>query len=234
VSDPPGGAARGRSNTLRFMSDDWRVQIAFDDHALARQLADSLGQGELEHKLDDGFSERVIVSVDGPALFAYAGSREQAQNAADAISEACRVHGWRVRELGLERWHPVAEAWEDPDRPLPAGEPELEAEREELYAGERDESAAEGYPGWEVRVECESHHDTVALSERLDAEGLRHVRRWRYLLLGAGDERSANQLAERIRAELGSGCSVTVEGTMPAIASQVPANPFAVFGGLGG
>jgi hypothetical protein len=216
------------------MSDDWRLHLTLDDHRVVSRLADSLGTGELEHKLDDGYSERVIVSVDEHELFAYAGSREQAQNAADSIAEACRVHGWRVRDVRLERWHPVAEAWEDPDTPLPAGEPEVEAEREELYAEERDESAEEGYPGWEVRVECESHHDTIALSKRLDAEGLRHVRRWRYLLLGASDERSANELAERIRAELGSGGSVTVEGTMPAIASQLPPNPFAVLGGLGG
>jgi hypothetical protein len=216
------------------MSDDWRLHLTLDDHGIVSRLADSLGHGELEHKLDDGYSERVIISVDEHELFAYAGSREQAQNAADSIAEACRQHGWRVRDLRLERWHPVAEAWEDPDTPLPSGEPELEAEREELYAEERDESADEGYPGWEVRVECESHHDTIALSERLDAEGLRHVRRWRYLLLGAGDERSATELAERIRSELGSGCSVTVEGTMPAIASKLPPNPFAVLGGLGG
>jgi hypothetical protein len=216
------------------MSDDWRLHLALDDHGIVRRLADSLGQGELEHKLDDGYSERVIVSVDEQELFAYAGSREQAQNAAGAIAEACRVHGWRVRDMRIERWHPVAEAGEDPDTPLPEGDPELEAEREELYAEERDESVAEGYPGWEVRVECESHHDTIALSERLDAEGLRNVRRWRYLLLGAGDERSANELAERIKSELGSGCRVTVEGTMPAVASQLPPNPFAVLGGLGG
>jgi hypothetical protein len=216
------------------MSDDWRLHVVLGDHGIARKLADSLGAGELEHALDDGYSERVIVSVDGHELFAYAGSREQVQGAADAISEVCRTRGWRADGLTLQHWHPVAEDWEDPDKPLPAGEGELEAERAELLDEERAESAEEGYPGWEVRVACESHHDTLALSERLDAEGLPHVRRWRYLLLGANDEQSAGELADRIRGELPASCAVTVEGSLPAIASQLPSNPFAVFGGLGG
>jgi len=216
------------------MSDDWRLQIVLDDRGMARKLADSLGAGELEHELRDGYAERVIVSLDEREVFAYAGSRAQAEHAQASIGELCRVRGWRVDEQRLERWHPVAEAWEDPDTPLPADEQDLDQERAELIADEREESAAEGYPGWEVRVECDSHHDTIALSERLEAEGLRHVRRWRYLLLGATDERSANELADRIRAELPPGSTVAVEGTLPAIASQLPPNPFAVFGGLGG
>jgi hypothetical protein len=216
------------------MSDDWRLRVVLADHGIARELADSLAGGELEHQLDDGFSERVIVSVDAAEVFAYSGSREQAERAATSIEQVCRAHGWRMDDHGLQRWHPAAEEWDDPDKPLPDNERELAAERAELLAEEQQESAAEGYPGWEVKVECESHHDTIALSHRLDEEGLPHVRRWRYLLLGATDEQSAQQLAERIKTEIPSGCTVTVEGTLPAVASRLPPNPFAVFGGLGG
>jgi hypothetical protein len=216
------------------MSDDWRLHLALDDRSLARELGEMLAKGELEHELDDGYSERVIASVDDREVFLYTGSREQAEHAAAAVGEHARRHGWRINQQRLERWHPVAELWEDPDTAVPRDAQELGAERAELIAEERAESEAEGYPGWEVRVECESHHDTIALSERLKAEGLQHVRRWRFLLLGATDEDSANELAQRLRAELPSGCTVAVEGTLHAIEAELPPNPFAVFGGLGG
>jgi hypothetical protein len=216
------------------MSDDWRLHVALDDRSIARELGENLATGQLEHELDDGYTERVIVSVDDRQVFLYTGSREQAEHAAAAVGEHARRHGWRLDQLRLQRWHPAAEAWEDPEVPVPETAPDLAAERAELIALERAESEVEGYPGWEVRIECESHHDTIALSARLQAEGLQHVRRWRYLLLGATDEQSANELADRLKAELPAGSSVTVEGTLPAIEAELPPNPFAVFGGLGG
>ena len=98
---------------------------------------------------------------------------------------------------------------------------------------EHADEVTEGYPEWEVRVECHSHHDTNTLADKLEAEGVQSVRRWRYLLLGALDEDSARALAERIKAELPEGCTITVEGTLPAVTSGMPPNPFAVLGGLG-
>lgn len=216
------------------MSDDWRLRIVLDDRRIARELADGLASGTTEHELDDGYTDRVIVSVDESEVFVYAGSREQAERGREAIAKLAHERGWRLTALALERWHPIAEEWEDPEDPLPQDSGTIAAEHDELIAEERVESAQEGYPGWEVRVECGSHHDTVALSERFDADGLAHVRRWRYILLGAVDEDSANELADRVRPECPAGSTVTVEATLPAIASKLPPNPFAVFGGLGG
>jgi hypothetical protein len=59
------------------------------------------------------------------------------------------------------------------------------------------------------------------------------VRRWRYLLISAADEDSARMLADRLTAECPPGCTVTVEASLAAVAADTPANPFAVFGGLG-
>ncbi len=215
------------------MSDDWRLRLELADTSSAIELTRYLGSGGVEHELDDAFSDRVIVSVDDTKLLAYAGSREQLEHAAQTIHALCTEHGWRIEQEHLERWHAVAEAWEDPDKPLPGGEDEIEAEREQQVASEHADEATEGYPEWEVRVECHSHHDTNALAEKLEAEGVPSVRRWRYLLLGALDEDSARELADRIKAELPSGCTVTVEGTLQAVASGRPPNPFAVLGGLG-
>ena len=81
---------------------------------------------------------------------------------------------------------------------------------------------------------CHSHRDTVKLAEQLEAEGLRCVRRWHYLLLGANDEDDANALAERLRREAPEGSTITVEGNLLEVYEEGPQNPFAFLGGLGG
>jgi hypothetical protein len=173
----------------------------------------------------------VIVSRDDNEVFLYAESRDQLERARLAI-ENSRADGQVQSEL--RRWHPVAEEWEDPDAPLPSDESGVAAEHAERIAEERQESRELGAPEWEVRVECRSHRDTVALAERLQGEGLEPVRRWRYLLVGAVDEDAALELADRLTGEAAPGCTVTVEGTGAAVAAETPGNPFAVFGGLGG
>ncbi len=215
------------------MSDDWRLRIELAGSKQAGELAELLGRGELEHQLDEGFAERVIVSRDDAEVFAYGGSREQVQRVADAIQGLAAQHGWQIDQQ-LARWHPVAEEWEDPDAPLPAGDAELQAERAELIEAEQEESAAVGYPEWEVRIECDSHHETVKLADQLGGEGITNVRRWRYLLVGATDEASAEALAARLRAQCPPGTKISVEESGAAVEATRPFNPFAWLGGLGG
>ena len=167
-------------------------------------------------------------------MLIYAGEREQADLAADAIRALAAEHGWDV-ELELKRWHPTAEAWEDPDKPLPATDAERAAEHAELVAREREESTERGYAEYEVKVHCSSHRDTVKLADRLRDEGLPIVRRWKYLLVGASDEDAANALAERLRGEVPAGATVTAEVSQRAAWDDDPGRgSFAMFGGLGG
>ena len=165
-------------------------------------------------------------------MFLYAGTREQAERAQDAIEVEARQHEWRL-EVDLRHWHPIAEEWEDPDKPLPSDDAARLAERAELMAREREDTAARGYPEFEVRVDLPSHHEAVRLSDQLRQEGLPTVHRWRYLLVGATDEDSAKALAGRIRAEAPIGSRVNVEGTWAIVNAEQPPNPFAVLGGLG-
>lgn len=202
------------------------------DRRQAVLLGEKLASGELAHNLAAGAENRVVVSVDGHVLFLYADAREQAQAAAAAVGAAARHEGWHA-DIELTRWHPVAEEWEDPDQPLPATDSDLASERAELISRERAESLQSGISEYEVRIECASHRATVELSARLAAEGVPSLRRWRYLLIGAADEESAQALADRLATEVGAGTSVTVEATLATIARETPANPFAVFGGLG-
>src|SRR3972149_2546766 len=70
-------------------------------------------------------------------------------------------------------------------------------ERRVRRARETEESLASGYAEWEVRVELESHHDTIALARRLESDGLPVVRRHTFLLVGAGNEDEARGPAGR-------------------------------------
>jgi hypothetical protein len=52
---------------------------------------------------------------------------------------------------------------------------------------------------WQVRVTVRDRGDVGVVKERLGAAGLRSIRRWRSLLLGARDEEEALEIARRVR-----------------------------------
>ncbi len=215
------------------MNDDWRLQVDLREEDHARALTERLDAQQLQHDLSEAFHDRVIVTRDGARVFLYAGTREQAERARDAIEAEARRRGWTL-EVDFRHWHPTAEEWEDPDKPLPADDAAKLAEHEALMAREREETAKRGYPEFEVRADLPSRHDAIHFAERLRDEGLPVVHRWRFLLVGATDEDSAKALAERIRNEAPAGSRVKVEGTWAAAYAERPPNPFAVLGGLAG
>jgi hypothetical protein len=216
------------------MSDDWRLRVELIDEGAARALTERLDAERLGEGLQTAFGDQLIVSGEGAEVFCYAGERAQAELAAGAIRTIAAEHGWDVK-LELARWHPTAEEWEDADVPLPTTDAERAAEHAELVTKEREDSAERGYADYEVRIQCTSHHETVELAERLRAEGLPLVRRWRYLLIGAADEDAANALAERLRAEAPADTTVTAEVSRRVTYDDDPGRgSFAVFGGLGG
>lgn len=211
------------------MNDDWRLKIDLHEDGLAHQLGETLGAEQVEHDLERTFHDRVVVSVDGSEVFCYTGTREQAGRAEQLIRQVAGEHGWKI-DVELTHWHAEAELWESPD----AETGDYIEEREERVESEREESAAQGYPDLEVRIQCKSHHDASQLSARLKAEDMPHVHRWTYILVGATDEDSAQALAERLRGESPSGAVVTVEANRRAIYDNRLWSPFSVLGGLGG
>lgn len=215
------------------MNDDWRLRVDVREARRAPALLEHLDATELEHELETSFANRVIVSVDDSELFCYAGTREQAEAAAHTVAEIAAEHGWTAT-VELRHWHPTAERWEDPDLPLPSDDASRAAEHAERIAAERSESHAQGYPEFEVRVQCTSRSAAAELAERLRDEGITVVHRWHAVLAGAPDEDSAEQLATRLRSEAPPGAQVTVEGNLRAIYEDGPWRPFSIFGGLGG
>jgi len=215
------------------MNDDWRLRIDLHDDGFAHRLSELLGAEELEHDLERSFHDRIVVSVDGPEVFCYAGTRSQTESAEQVVRALAAQHGWKL-ELELTHWHPTSEQWEDPDAPLPENEAELAREREERVVQEREESAEQGYPEFEVRVQCVTRAGAGELSDKLEHEGIANLHRWSYLLIGATDEDSAQALATRLRGEVPAGSMVTVERNQRAIYDGRPTSRFAVFGGLAG
>jgi hypothetical protein len=215
------------------VNDDWRVRVTLLEPNDARELVDRVGLRELDRDLDASLHDRVIVSHDDDELFLYAGTREQAEAAEDEVRSLASQNGWEPH-FELTHWHPSAEDWEDPDKPLPDTDAERAAEHAAMVAQERQDEQRQGFPDYEVRVECRSRRDAAALAAKLSQESIPSVHRYKYLLVGALDEDSANALADRLRAEAPDGCTVSVEGTVASVETSGPINRYAVFRGIAG
>jgi hypothetical protein len=214
------------------MDDDFRLQIDLDDKGFAGELADHLRASEIEGELAADLNEEMIVSHEGATTFVYAGTREPLDWVRGVIEKFVAEKGWQAK-LELRRWHPEAEQWEDPGEPLPVSEAEKEAEHAERMKLEDEETAERGGRAeFEVRVEFPSHGEAHDFAEKLKAEGLEPVRRWRYLVVGAADEDAAEQLASRIREEAPADGKVSVEYSLNQLWRERPVNPFFFLGGL--
>jgi hypothetical protein len=216
------------------MNDDWRLQIDLDDDGIGGEVADHLRASELLGELEHDLKGQVIVSHEGERIFLYAATRRPLDWVQGVVEKFLADKGWTAT-IELRRWHHEAEEWEDPDKPLPTTDAEKAAEHEELIEMEDEETEERGgLAEFEVRVEFPSHHEAHEFAEKLKAEGLEPVRRWRYMVVGAADEDAANELAERIRGEAPADAKVTAEGSLAAAWHERPVNPFFWLGGLAG
>ena len=175
--------------------DDWRIHIELEQ---AHEQSDFLER--LSSALDEQAEElakalsgaRLAVSRDDKELFVYASSKSQAEQARVVIEAELTRHGFEATLSGVEHWLVSEERWDD--------EPKGETwEEEEVEQGEAP---------WEVRVTCGSHHEAKELAERLESEGYRPVRRWRYLIVGTETREDAETLAGRLHGEVEPGGDV--------------------------
>ena len=63
------------------MADDWRVTVAFRDEADVQRAVQSVREHEVEGDVLSGLAHRVVMSVDGPTVFLYAGTEGTAREA---------------------------------------------------------------------------------------------------------------------------------------------------------
>ena len=203
---PPGPDGR-RSGRVGVVADDWRVTVAFRDEADVEQAVRSVREHEVEDDVRSRLGHRIVMSVDGPTVFLYAGTEDAAREADRVVREVLAQHQLSA-ELALDRWHPLEEEWEDVSVPMPDTAEQRAAEHQRLVDTETHDSLAAGQAGWEVRVDLPSHRQAVELAERLQGEGRPVIRRWKYLVVGANNEDDASALAEAIEQEIPAKASV--------------------------
>ena len=195
------------------MNDDWRIRIELGEavHAdtLLGRLGLDLGSDEAQRLAKELQGHRLAVSNDEDTVFVYVDSAAQADQARKIVEAELEDEGIEA-EVIAERWLPDDERW--------SGEPTQETWEQEVIE--------QGHAPWEVRVELPSHEEADELADELEREGFDVVRRWRYLIIGAGSEEEARALARRVHGDAEPGGEVVWE--------VAPQNPFAVFGGLGG
>lgn len=184
-------------------SDDWRVTISARGQVSLPRVDD-----EIRRAVGPG----VVVGAGDAQVFLYAGTEAAARDADRAARDVLARHGVTAQSA-LHRWHPIEEQWEDPGVPMPQTEADRQAEHERLEEAEAAESESTGIARWQVRVELGSHHEAVALARRLESEGLAVVRRWKFLVVGAGNEDAAQEIAGQIRQQAPSGAVVSTEET---------------------
>jgi hypothetical protein len=195
------------------MRDDWRIRIELAEAAhtetLLERLGLDLGSDEAKRLARELEGHQLAVSRDGDILFVYAETQAEAEQARQIVEAELAAEGIQA-DIQVERWLHDEERW--------SSEPRAETwEQEELDRG---------YAPWEVRVELGSHAEADALADRLEGDGYDVVRRWRYVIVGAGSEEEARELAQRLGGEVEPGGELVWEVT--------PQNPFRLFGGLGG
>jgi hypothetical protein len=207
------------------VADDFRVEVELDDEAHGYPLRERLRALSLDDEARARLGSDLVVTRDGSRLFAYTSTEQQA-------SEAERVFGELVRDdeltadIRVTRWHPVAEEWRDASQPLPSTPVDEQREYAEREAAEEQKARAEGEFDWRVVTELPSRDDAGDLVRRLSGEGLPAKRRWRYVMVGVVTEERAEELAERLRGELGDSADVWVQAEI----GDVVAGPFQFIG----
>jgi hypothetical protein len=191
-------------------SDDWRVTISLVGQGQVEQARRALSEHEVEEDVRRQLDRTIAVGAGDSQIFLYAGTEIAATEAERVARDVLAQDGIQA-EFALHRWHPIEEQWESPDVAMPQTEAERQAEHQRLEDAETAESLAAGYGRWQVRVEFPSHRQAVALARKLEGEGRAVVRRWKFVIVGAGNEDDARELAGQIRQEAPPDAVVRIE-----------------------
>jgi hypothetical protein len=192
------------------VNDEFRVEVELDDDEHGFSLGERLRALDLDDEVRERLGGRVLVTRDGSRVFLYAANEAQAREAAEIVRSLVDADELTA-EIRVTRWHPVEEAWKDASIPLPRTPEEEEGEYAAREAAEAEEAEIEGEYDWHVVVRLPGRDEAVGVARQLEAEGVSVARRWRYVVAGVLTEEGAEQLAERLRAELPNEADISVE-----------------------
>jgi hypothetical protein len=199
------------------MDDEFRVEVELDDDEHGYSISERLRALDLDDDVRERLGSRVLVTRDGSRLFLYTATEEQAREAERVVRELIESDDLTAG-IAVTRWHPVEEAWKDVSLPLPASPEEEQAEDAARAAAEAEEARVEGRYDWEVIAHLPSRDEAVELAQRLTAEGIPVMQRWRYVVAGTLSEDGAFELADRLRAELPREAEVRVDVDLSDVA----------------
>ena len=192
------------------MEDGFRVEVDLDDEEHGYSFRERLRALDLDDKARERLGKGIMVTRDGARLFLYAPTEERARDA-EGIVRALVDDEHLTADLRVTRWHPVEEAWKDASIPLPATPDDEAAEYAAREQAEAAEAELEGGYDWSVVAHVPGRDAAGELADRLAAEGVDVMRRWRYVVAGVPTEERAQALAERLRGELPADADVRVE-----------------------
>jgi len=178
------------------VAEEWRVEVELSDEGHGLSLGERLRTLDLDDEARKRLGDRVVVTRDGSRMFLYARSPDEASAAAEVIRSLASEDGIEAK-TELTRWNSESESWVSGDG-APAG-----------AAG--DEGEGTGEAEWEARIVLSSVRKAFEVARQLRDEGLEVRRRWRFVLALAPTEEAANELADRLRAEVEEAESVDVE-----------------------
>jgi hypothetical protein len=187
--------------------DDWRVTISFPDKVQAERAEVLFPPRKVTDEVRRRLGYTIAVGAGGTQVFLYAGTEIAAREAERIARDVLAQHHLQAG-FALHRWHPAEERWEEPDIAMPRTEAEREAEHQRLLDDETAESLTAGAPQWQARAQFPSLHDAVTMAGKLRMEGRTVVRRWKFLVVEAGNEDEAQQIAERIRRQAPAATTV--------------------------
>jgi hypothetical protein len=212
--------------------EDWRVKVDLHEEELGPVFVRWLKEHSLEDELADRLRGGVVVSRNDDKYFLYANARDQADAAKEVVDRFLAEHEVHA-DIEVQRWHDIAEDWEDASLALPETPEEIAAEEQRLVELERTESAEAGMDEWELQITMPDHRSTKKLADQLEGEGLKVSRRWRYMVIHTPSEEDGQELAERVRAEAPADAIVEVVGRYGEVAANRPLSGISFLGGLG-
>jgi hypothetical protein len=192
------------------VKDEFRVEVDLDDEEHGFSFRERLRALDVDEEARRRLGGKVVVTRDGPRLFAYTETEEQAREAERILREVAAAEGV-TGDSRVVRWHGVAEEWQDASLPFPQSEEELDAEYGRREDAEARELETDGEYDWHVVAHAPDRKAATELAQRLTARDVAVARRWRYVVAGALTEEHALEIADLVRAEAPPETDVSVE-----------------------
>jgi hypothetical protein len=205
-------------------NEDWRVEIDLDDTSEGFDLTERLRSFELDDEARERLGPRVYVSRNGPTLFLYAGSEEQAREAEAVMKQLVVADDLTADFRGVTRWHPIEQEWKDATIPVPGTPEEAQAEYERREAAERREVAEQGSYDWVVKLNFPDGDDARRIAESLENAGHPVDRIWRWVTVHVLTEEAGNALISSLEGQLPDNAEIWLEGNVddPDVRELIP------------